>query len=191
MIPDEVLSSVPVVSDFLEPRDRPYARLSSPHYGGGTIGSGGQKDRVWVAYYEDGYIKLGDELGGTLINHVSVSDVRTISLAFDQNNYPVVFYMKDTGGFLYWHDPIPNAYVTIQFPGCSSGQVVMDDLRDQVAYLADVVLVYTREGTLYYRMHRERYTIERPLATDVKGLVTRIGMNRVFRLQIETTSLES
>ena len=194
MLPgDGLLSTVPVPADFLEPRDRPYNPLVSPEYGGPALNTPVQSRLVliWNAFYEDGAVKVAPESATpTVTTLFAALNVETVSLAFDANMNPTIAYMQAGVCKLWWFDSSVNHMVTTTFPGVDSCQVTTDDKRAAAVGRDDVIFAYTREGALYYRQQRDRYTVEYKLFEPVKGKLLRLGMNRKNRLQFEVKQQE-
>lgn len=117
---------------------------------------------------------------------LTVPFMTEISFSFDANMRPVVAYVANGQAYLNWYDSVPNEYVTTALDvDVITPRVSLDDKRDVASngyQLSDVILAYIRGGNLYYRQQRDRYTIERLLATDVNPLI-RIGFNRGLRFQ--------
>ena len=193
-LPATGLPSTPaVVADFLEPRDRPYNPLVSPEYGGPALNTPAQSRQVavWTAFYEDGVVKVApEEVPSTVTSLFAAVGVETISLAFDANMNPTIAYMQAGLCHLRWFDSMVNQMVTTTYPGVDSCQVTTDDKRASQVGRDDVVFAYTRDGTLYYRLQRDRYTIEYTFFSPVKGKLLRFGMNRKNRLQFEIKQQE-
>lgn len=188
------LSTAPVSAEFLAPRDRPYEARVSYEFGGPALGVPAQSRlvRIWVAYYESGVIYVAPEDGSSApVGIIMDPLVETVSLAFDQNMRATLAYMSSGTLKLWWFDSVANANVITTFGGATSGQVTCDDKRDTQVGNSDVIFVYTKGDALYYRMQRDRYTIEYLLAPVVKGKVLRIGMNVKNRLQFEVGKKEA
>lgn len=86
---------------------------------------------------------------------------------------------------LYWYDSTVSGFTTTSF-GSSviSPKVSLDDKRPKQSAIADVILTYVKNGNLYYRQQRDRFTVEYLL--DDSGIINRIkkfGMNNKLRLQ--------
>lgn len=194
MLPGDGLpSTTPVPAAFLEPRDRLYNPLVSPEYGGPALNTPVQSRLVliWNAFYEDGAVKVAPEqVPSTVTTLFTAPNVETISLAFDANMNPTIAYMQAGVCNLRWYDSSVNQMVTTTYPGVDSCQVTTDDKRATQVGRDDIVFAYTREGTLYYRLQRDRYTIEYTFFSPVKGKLLRFGMNRKNRLQFEIKQQE-
>lgn len=117
---------------------------------------------------------------------LTVPYMEQISFTFDASMQPVVCYVAQGRAYMNWYDNQSNQYVTTMLAAdVVNPRVSLDDKRylgSNGYQFSDVILAYTRGGNLYYRQQRERYTVERLLANNVKPLI-RIGMNRQLRMQ--------
>lgn len=109
-----------------------------------------------------------------------------ISVSFDQNMRPVIVFVQGGVAKLRWFDPVAGEQTITEIgSGVVTPRVSYDDKRFLATsgyQVSDVILAYVRDGNLYTRIQRERFTIEHMLATGVKPLV-KIGMSRALRLQ--------
>lgn len=118
--------------------------------------------------------------------------ITEISLAFDQNMRPVIAFLDNGQAKLYWYDPQVGSVVTISIMvGITSAMVCMDDKRSLATTLNrnDVLVYYVRNGFLYYRQQRDRYSIERMLALlqSPLGKLKKLGMAQNWRVQVQVT----
>ncbi len=117
---------------------------------------------------------------------LTVPGMTEISFTFDASMRPTVAYVAGGQAYLSWFDSVENAYVTTALAAnVITPRVSMDDKRyvgSNGYQVSDVILAYIRNGNLYYRQQRDRYTIERLLETGVTPLI-KIGINRGLRLQ--------
>ena len=193
-LPQNRPSTRPQPGDFVEPKDRPYDPLSSASKGGAQINvpgnrmthtwvcvvrtdDAGNNPGIWIAYEDDG--------GGPATRIIAGSNLTTPSLAFDANMQPTVAYTDPDGCKFRWYDSLASATVTTTVAGATSIQCALDDPRPEMAARSDVIVAYTRAGKLYYRQQRDRYTIERLIGNAPVGKLTKVGLNRGFRLQFE------
>lgn len=155
--------------------------------------------------YEDGGIALNDPSRGLLYQRwrarligddviidaseveetvlFSGSDITEISFTFDQNMRPALAFVQNGVAKLRWFDSVIGQQVITEFPGAITPRVVLDDKRATQSAASDIIFAYVRDGALYYRQQRDRFTIERLLDQGPhKGLI-KIGMGRNLRLQ--------
>ncbi len=192
MLPDGVLSTIPIVGNYLIPDDREPNPFISYELGGIALNdpSEGLQDQVWWArLYKDGVTEIDTVYIGADNTPEEVwftnTDFTEISLAFDQNMNPVLAYMQDGTAKFYWYDTTIEDYTTTTLPaGSRSPKVCLDDKRHLEVASSDIILSYMRDDKLYYRQQRERYNTEHLLKTGLGAQdLIQIGMNSKFRLQ--------
>lgn len=109
--------------------------------------------------------------------------ISEIAGAFDQNMNPMVAYQQSGDAKIWWWDPtIPGMVHTTLPPGCIDLRVTLDDKRQFNVADSDIILSYVRDGSLYFRLQRERYATEHLLEEGVLRLVYS-AMNTQWRLQ--------
>ncbi len=188
MIPENRLSTTNLPSPFLSPDILTVSQLVDYERGGVDLDDGTQGLDVqdWIAYVEDDDIKVGTTLdnGVTIITRPLLT---TVSLGFDQNMRATLAYTTDGVAKYRWFDTLTNSTVESTLPdGSIYPRLSTDDRRSMLRGSCDIILAYTRGGDLYYRQQRDRYTIERLLASPApEGEFRNVGMNTVNRLQFQ------
>lgn len=192
MIPDNSLSSLPIVAPYLEKQNDPRAPLVDYEMGGVAVGdtSQGLLVKVWVAYVEGNNVMLKAD-GVVPVILFAAANVTELSLAFDQNMQPAIAYMQGGASFLWWFDATIPGYtaipfgVEVQFP-----KITLDDKRPEATPSSDIILAYIKNGNLYFRAQRDRFLDEYLLKEDVNGRLLTIGMakNNRLKFKLETTS---
>ncbi len=185
MIPANAFTPTPNSSAFISPYNLAYTPLSQTVLGGTAIGDGaaGRQVKNWTATFTGSAIEVaavGDAPSFTL----AVTDVQSVSLAFDNNMGVVLAWMTTGGANLYYFNTVTSSYTTEFFSGVTSCRVVVDDAREFNTANSDVIFGYTKAGSLYWRQQRDRYQIERLIGTTTKKL-KRMGPNTLNRLQFE------
>jgi len=123
-----------------------------------------------------------------LFTHIGLDSV---SLTFDGSAYPVVSYVADENAYLRFYDSLSQNFETIDLGEQLSPKVFNDEKRTQFSSDADVHLVYIRGNSVYNRLQRERFTIEREIASNVTSReIIRFGMQRNYRLGIKLKQTE-
>lgn len=110
------------------------------------------------------------------------------SASFDTNMRPIVAYTIAGASYLRWFDPVPNSIVDLALPvGTRTPALSLDDKRPGAEDVRDTLLFYLRGSSLYYRQLRDRFTVERELRvlSGDNWSIRRVGMNNLFRIQIE------
>lgn len=191
MLPDHVLSTQSIPAQFRFPRNIPKQPLVAYEYGGLDLddASRGLRVKVWKGEYVDGSIFVSAE-GVAPTTVLSVADVADFDFTWDQNMRVAIAYELVTGGSrFYWYDTTVSGYVTLDLGSAITPRCAIDDNRDYQTSRSDIILAYVRDGSLYFREQRDRYTIERELsdAAGPGGLI-QIGMNRVWRMQFQLST---
>lgn len=193
MIPLQKLSSEPVVSEFLPPDDLYDFCHPEVDYELGGVAlndpSQGFNVYVWRAYiYKNTIVVDVPEDSSieptTLV--VGSGKISEVALSFDQNMAPTIAYVEGGTGRLYWYDSfIPGQVTSTIGAGVTSPRCFNDDKRVRQTVSSDILLVYLRDGALYFRAQRDRFGVEYHLKdTDAVG-IARQGMHSGLRVQIE------
>lgn len=192
-LPDNVLSSWSVVSDLLYPDNIVPGPLHDYEMGGVALqdGTQGLQVKPWEAFLAGDEVRVrpvGDVGPGAVV--ITGEDIESISLSFDRNMNATVAYMQAGVCKLYWYDTTISGMTTTTFPGATQPRLSHDDKRPTANARSDIIMGYVREGNLYFRQQRDRYTVERLLAEGVGdlGWLRNLGMNRGLRLQFELVS---
>lgn len=187
LIPENRLSLVPVPQGFLEPDSFVRTRVEDFERGGVALNDSTQGLNVqnWTAKI------IGDDL--VVIDENDVATViltrpgtTSISLAFDQAMRVTLAFVQDGVAKLWWFDTNINSMTETIIPGGAEfPRLGLDDKRESQRNNSDIILAYMIGKALYYRQQRDRYQIERLLATELKGRLRNIGMNAGNRFQFE------
>ena len=128
--------------------------------------SGGDISAAWWLFeYEEGVVWASryNQTNGQFENKaavVSVPTVKRLSATFDQLGRPMVFYDTGTELRLYWFDPVLTENTTTVFGEGKYPFATFDIRWDTSNPRSDVTLFYIRSKTIYYRLQRDRYSIE-------------------------------
>jgi hypothetical protein len=185
MIPANTFTTVPEVSQFITPYNDQYFPLSQNVLGGVAVGdpSLGRQVKVWNVSYNGTFINVKPNDGPVAFS-LAATDVKTVSLAFDNNMGLVITWTTTGGANLYYYDTLTSAYITRNFPGIASCRVCVDDARDFYLASSDVIFSYTLGGSLYWRQQRDRYDVQYLIGVTTKTLI-RAAPNVGNRLQFE------
>lgn len=190
MIPNNALSSLPVIAPFLERVNDPKVPLVDYEMGGAALNdpSQGLRVKTWEAYVAGNtvYIKADDVPATALF---SASNIQEISLAFDQNMNPAIAYLQGGVAYLWWYDATVPGYATLTFPDATTPRVTLDDKRPVLINSSDIILAYVKNNHLYFRAQRDRFTVEYLLKTDVNARLISIGMARNYRLKFKLETI--
>lgn len=116
---------------------------------------------------------------------LSIAACKKISGTFDQNGRPLVFFDTGTELRLWWYDPVLGSTTTTVF-GVGTYPFATFDIKYGVdTEYSDVLLFYMRDGGIYYRMQRDRYSVEyaTPVTTDAV-FIKEADMAVDYRLQL-------
>lgn len=189
-LPENVLSSTGVGGTYVYPDNLVHTPFLDYEMAGSAIGVGldGLLVKVWTCFYEDNAVKvlpLGD--AGPATTLFSLAGITELSFSFDRSMRPAVAYMKDFQGFLYWYDTTINAYVTSSLGFIRSPRVTHDDKRYRADQTSDVLVAYLKNDALCYRQQRDRYTVERILASGIpiEMKLTQAAMTDQFRVEFQ------
>ena len=183
-LPEPLLISNRVTTQFLYPRSKSYPLTESWENGGVALFDPSEEltKYVWQAWTDGTTITVKRSDLDTY--HVVLMDtnITEIDLTFDQNMRPCIAYVANGISKLYWYDSSLAMQVIDEYPLITSPRVSLDDKRRFNVANSDIVFAYQREDKLCYRVQRERFGVEHILATDTKKrILWRIGMGRKNR----------
>lgn len=189
MIPNNVLSTTPIVGPFLPPRTTirfsAVSGHSDVHFGGIAIGdpSHGISYQLWTCFTDGVSIWLQAPNTPAFVQLPNVNAI-WVALAFDQNARVFIAYADVNGNTsYYWFDSAISSYRTSQLSGIVFRPFAsLDDSRVALLQFSDVLLAYVRAGRLYLRAQRDRFGVEYNLAAAPATLV-QIGMSHADRFQ--------
>jgi hypothetical protein len=197
-LPENTLSNPAVPAAYLDPYARARPPLSSWALGGIALedATQGLEVQAWLLEYlgSPGDFLLTPEQFGPPTVLFSAEDVTECSLAFDQLMRPAIAFVEAGNVKLRWFDTQVNNTVITNFGSAIYSPVVVLDnpapIASQVFATSDVLFFYLRAGKLYYRQQRDRYTIERELATlaSPSALIIDRGktVNNRLQLRVQT-----
>lgn len=191
-LPNNALSDPAYPDALVIPDDQVYPRTVSYERGGVALNDSslGLNVQNWKLHTDGSNIYVSPEPYTSDILVLSDTGITEVSLAFDQNMRIAVAYIQADQAKLYWFDSFAAAQVTtVLDSSISSVFLTMDDKREvaSVVNSNDILLIYLKANTLYYRQQRDRFSVERALGTLNSGgtSIARCGMNSGNRMQIE------
>ncbi len=198
MIPAGSPSSVPRVAEFVSPDDTERDLLTDYERGGTALNNAalGLNVKSWRCYYDKASkeVRISNVNGGQQSVAFVADQVTELSFTFDQLMRPMFAFVQATVAKFRWFDPIVAATVVDIIPGAvTSPFLALDDRRDVLVGNSDMLLFYIRDGGVYYRMQRERFSEEHQWAASLppgRSRILRVGMNRGnrFQVQVQTVS---
>lgn len=189
MLPNGAISTVPIMAPFAWPDSQRLTLVEDFEAGGVAVQdtSQGLAAYRWRCFIGQTGIHIQrDGLADQV--WVTVTGVLEVALAFDQNMRPTVAYRQDNGRiYLNWYDTQIAQYVTTDFGLAKNPRLTLDDKRATQIASSDVIFAYMRDGSIYYRMQRDRYQTEYQIASGLnsKIVLRNIGMGNNWRLQFE------
>ena len=187
------LSTTPVIAPYMVPDTLELPnRLTDFELGGVALSDASQGLQVqrWTcrADIDTGVVYIGAEAVPETVLFTA-EGISELSLAFDQNMRPFVAFTVYGQSKFRWYDTVLGANrITDLDPLDRTPKCCMDDKRPwQVGQGSnDIILAYLRGDSMYYRQQRDRYEVERLLATGLEGKrLLKVGMNTAMRLQFE------
>lgn len=180
-LPSPLLIDKGVTTPFLYPRSKSYPLTESWDNGGVALSdlSEDLTKYVWQAWTDGTTITVKRSDLDTY--HVVLMDtnITEIDLTFDQNMRPCIAYVANGISKLYWYDTQQAKQVIDEYPLIRNPRVSLDDKRRFNVANSDIIFAYQKGDTLCYRVQRERFSLERVLATNSKRrILWRIGMGR-------------
>ena len=196
-IPDNRLSTEPIVADYIDPNGRD--TVANEAWEGGPVAIGdttqGRNNQAWKLTFAGGTFTLTPEDTGSPVDVLTGQTSVQCSFGFDQNGRPSIAWVTGTGqGYLYWYDTGgAGDYVITAFhnPVASVG-LTMDDKRVRQIATCDLLLFYTIEDgqdhALYFREQRDRFDTAHLLQKPVWPYIQKIGMNQGLRVQLDLST---
>ena len=183
-LPEPLLISNRVTTQFLYPRSKSYPLTESWENGGVALHDPSQDltKYVWQAWTDGTTITVKRDDLATETVLITDSNITEVDLTFDQNMRPCIAYVANGISKLYRYDSLRGMQVTDNFVGITSPRVSLDDKRRFNVSNSDIIFAYQKGNDLCYRVQRERFDVEHILATNTKkSILWRIGMGRKNR----------
>lgn len=165
---------------FEEPKRRHHKMTVAYTQGGPEFANTalGLMGYVWKAYVDeqDQVIVKREDLDELHII-TTKQNITQLDLTIDQNMRPFLTYVADGLPYYYHFNAEDSTYSevaldpSIKFPRCE-----LDIRENHNISESDIILAYTRDGNLCYRLQRERFGKEHIIATNPKKtMLWRIG----------------
>lgn len=173
---------------YVEKQNRRSVPLVDYEAGGATLNAsqGSRYAYMWEAVSDGTQVTVErqDLRAGPTVILSGLTGVTQIAIAFDASMRAHVAYVDANGAHLYYWNSLESKMDTMDLPGAMTPRLCTDQKRQVFVGTDDVVLGYLRDGALYCRYQRDRFTVERKIedVPDAVGLTT-IGMNNANRLQ--------
>jgi hypothetical protein len=191
MMPQNVLSDVPVPQAFAPPRDIPPQQLRSYDYGGVAINdsSQGLQVKIWECRWVNGdFILNADGVPDSVI--YSAPNVTDLDITFDSNMQPFLAFTQGGVAKYRWYDGAVSNFVVNDLPaGSVTPKCQLDDKRSHQQNISDIILAYVRGGALYFRQQRDRFGVEYLLDPAAGQRLLRMGMGMQWRMVFEMSNV--
>lgn len=148
--------------------------------------SKGLRYQVWRYQAIRDRIELKPVNGPAIVVYQGTELITEVSGTFDQNMRPCFAFVESGAAKLLWYDPIEREDTLTTLPeGVRTPRMVLNP-KDPIGLIdSDIYLFYVREGSVYFRIQRERYDVEHlAYGGEFTGIV-RVGMSSNYRFQIE------
>lgn len=97
--------------------------------------------------------------------------IKQMSLGFDQLGRPIVFYRVGADELkLYWYDPILQTQTLLSLTVGIDPVISFDFPQDSNQSFTDLLMFYVRNGVVYMRVQRDRFTVEYPTGVSYPGV---------------------
>jgi len=183
-LPENTLSSSLILANFIGGRANEITGVLDYETGGTDIGdaSDGKQVQIWTGTLVENNIILESPLTSPVVVH-SGADITEFSFTFDQNMRPVIAFVQADVAKLYWYDSTVADYVITDIAvGAKNPRVSLDDKRTSQDGASDVIVAYITDAReLYFQMQRDRYANSYLLASNVSGVLNKIGMTDGLR----------
>jgi hypothetical protein len=195
MLPEDRLSTTPVVSDYLPADALDGEKLQDFEQGGVAIGdpTQGLTVQTWELRVLGNDVRVRP-VGGVYQTLFAEPGIQEIGLSFDQNMNPTIVYKANGLCKLRWYDPTPGKqrFVTTGFPGVRDLRICLDDKREERRDFSDILIFYLKDSPteqpqgLYMRKQRDRYGVEYQVGDLPVGATAlhKVGMSKNMRLRM-------
>lgn len=194
MMPENILSSTPIISGLLYPKNIPVVGLEAYDIGGVDLNdsSEGLLVKAWRSYADSAGDVYIEAVGHPASFVFSAPGISEMSLTFDRNMNVFIAFVQDGQAKFYWFDSLTSSYQITDLPvGSTTPRASLDDKRTFANSYSDIILVYIDDGNLYQRLQRDRYLIQYLLYADINVPIidpqiveVGMGVNMRFQLQI-------
>lgn len=114
----------------------------------------------------------------------SEAGITQMDFSFDQNMKPCLAFTQNGVAKFWWYNTVNLQYEIIMLPGAMTPLTLLDDKREGLLGNSDIILFYLRDGRLYYREQRDRFTVEYDSGISGIRRLLRVGFTKGLRVQI-------
>lgn len=165
------------------PQDNPYSATDL-----GPISVGNTTQGLTAKQW---YINYNTSTGECTLEGYGVLFVRTgisrVCLTFDFNGRPFVAFEQEGVVWIWWYDPLTSSQVFSQISEGVLPFARLDERRPEFSTISDIILIYFRNGSMFFRVQRDRFLVEYPTQfTNISpSRVLNFGMSNLNRLQVD------
>lgn len=121
--------------------------------------------RYWLVFQDSGSVLIlaynSDSWGNPTVLFQEPTEIKAISLTFDQLGRPIVFYyINDSDLKLFWYNPVTEVNETVVIAQGQNPVAGFDVINDAGASYSDAMLFYVRDDVIYMRIQRDRFETE-------------------------------
>lgn len=188
MLPNYFISSFDkFTDDFLYPRNKNHTFSESWELGRDSLFNNNDESEFKYAWqaWTDGkniYCKREDLIEQHLL--ITDSAITEIDFTFDQNMRPHVTWVNNGLVKFRYYDSVIQDYKILEFEDIRNPRLSLDDTRNFNIPNSDIIFAYIQNNILYYRLQRDRYSVDYLLSTyeDAhKKILWKIGMGTKYR----------
>lgn len=187
MIPQHTFMMAPPTSPFLWGAELLSTATESWEMGGVGISdpSGGLTYQLWhgVLDLDTGTVLLDAPNTPQFVLY-SEAGITQMDFSFDQNMKPCLAFTQNGVAKFWWYNTVNLQYETIILTGATTPLTLLDDKREGLLGSSDIILFYLRDGRLYYREQRDRFTVEYDSGISGIRRLVRVGFTEGLRVQI-------
>ncbi|AXI03857.1 hypothetical protein [Aquirhabdus parva] len=186
MLPNQTLSTTPIIGEFSSPDSTPFRYTTDTELGGIALNNSSQglEVQTWTATITRTGIAVSAP-NTPAIELITGQRITEVALAFDQNMRPHIAYVQNDVPKLYWYNTAIGAQVTSVYLGITNPRLCLDDKRPSQSSASDVLMFYLKDRSLFFRAQRDRFGVEYPLGPVEGNVLRRVAMNNKLRIQIE------
>lgn len=187
MIPNHTFMMAPPSSPYLWGAELLSKATESWEMGGVGISDpgGGLTYQMWHGVLElDTGTVLLDAPNTPQFVLYSEAGITQMDFSFDQNMKPCLAFTQNGVAKFWWYNTVNLQYEIITLTGAMTPLTLLDDKREGLLGSSDIILFYLRDGRLYYREQRDRFTIEYDSGISGIRRLVRVGFTEGLRVQI-------
>lgn len=187
MIPNHTFMMAPPSSPFLWGAELLSTDVESWEMGGVGISdpSKGLTHQLWhgVLDKDTGTVLLDAPNTPQFVLY-SEAGITQMDFSFDQNMKPCLAFTQNGVAKFWWYNTVNLQYEIITLTGAMTPLTLLDDKREGLLGSSDIILFYLRNGRLYYREQRDRFTVEYDSGISGVRRLVRVGFTEGLRVQL-------